>query len=158
MALPDVLDLPDERATAALAAALAGAVRPGDLIALSGPLGSGKTSFARAFLRRLGVTEEVPSPTFTLIQTYETPRGQVWHVDAYRLGGPADATELGLDEALSEGIVLLEWPERLNGRLPGDRVDLVLAAGPTLHARTARVSFPASWAGRLPELSHHGRR
>src|SRR5690606_10732392 len=106
------LSLPDPGATANLARLLAAAVRPGDLIALAGDLGAGKSTFARAFVHaRQDMTgtprEEVPSPTFTLVQTYEIPGGAVWHFDLYRLSQPEEAGELGLDEALTDGIVLI---------------------------------------------------
>ena len=87
-----IVDLPDETATVALAARVAGAAVPGDVIALSGPLGAGKTVFARAFIRARGGAGEVPSPTFTLVQTYELADGAVWHFDCYRLRQADDNT------------------------------------------------------------------
>jgi tRNA threonylcarbamoyladenosine biosynthesis protein TsaE len=143
------IELADETATATLAEALARRARPGDLIALSGPLGSGKTAFARAFIRALAPGEEVPSPTFTLVQTYETSHGAVWHFDAYRLERPEDAVELGIDEALSDGIVLVEWPERIAPLLPEVRIEIALSAGPTAGARLAEMRIPAAWAERF---------
>jgi tRNA threonylcarbamoyladenosine biosynthesis protein TsaE len=143
------IELADETATARLAEALARRARPGDLIALSGPLGSGKTAFVRAFIRALAPGEEVPSPTFTLVQTYETPHGAVWHFDAYRLERPEDAVELGIDEALSDGIVLVEWPERIAPLLPEVRIEIALSAGPTAGARLAEMRIPAAWAERF---------
>ena len=115
----------------------------GDLIALWGDLGAGKTAFARGFIHArqeaAGLArEEVPSPTFTLVQLYEMPGGSVWHFDLYRLGNPAEIHELGLDDALAEGITLIEWPERLGPLLPEDRLDLSLAAAPD-EGRTARL-------------------
>src|SRR5471030_3213873 len=107
---PASIALADETATAALAAALARRARPGDVITLGGPLGAGKTRFARGFITALGVADEVPSPTFTLVQTYETASGMVWHFDLYWLTGPDEVRELGLEEALIDGIVLIEWP------------------------------------------------
>ena len=111
--------LPDLAATERLAAALAGLVRPGDALLLAGDLGAGKTAFARAFLRALmgdpGL--EVPSPTFTLVQTYDGPSGPVHHYDLWRLAGPAALTELGWDEATDE-IVVVEWPDRLGALAP----------------------------------------
>jgi tRNA threonylcarbamoyladenosine biosynthesis protein TsaE len=108
------LTLPNEAATTALAARLAKRARPGDLLLLTGPLGAGKTSFARAFIRaRAGDPALViPSPSFTLVQTYEMTI-PIWHYDLWRLSGPAALEELGWDEAQS-GIVLVEWPERLS--------------------------------------------
>ena len=133
------------QATVALAATLAKASRPGDVIALRGDLGAGKTAFARAFIRArevmsggTGVTE-VPSPTFTLVQTYQMAIGDVWHFDLYRLDRSADAYELGLDEAMAEGIVLIEWPERLGSLLPADRLDLALRFGADEEARVAAM-------------------
>src|ERR1700688_5301802 len=108
-----VIELPDDAATAALAAHIAALARPGDVIALKGELGAGKTSFARAFIRARGGDETVPSPTFTLVQVYDLPDGAVWHFDLYRLRQPGDAWELGIEDAFRDGISLIEWPERL---------------------------------------------
>ncbi|MGQ0675034.1 MAG: tRNA (adenosine(37)-N6)-threonylcarbamoyltransferase complex ATPase subunit type 1 TsaE [Rhodospirillales bacterium] len=149
--------LADLSATRRLAAELASLARPGDVIALSGPLGVGKTEFARAFIRALarrhGAPEpaEVPSPTFTLVQTYDLGAAEVWHFDLYRLERPEDAAELGLDEALAGGVTLIEWPERLGGQLPRDRLDLALAyAGQDKPgARSAVLTGCGSWRARL---------
>lgn len=106
----------DEDMTAALARMLAATARPGDVILLDGPVGAGKTHFARAFIRaRQGdAAEDVPSPTFTLVQTYDDPLGtEIWHADLYRLTDPSELIELGLDDALAEGVCLIEWPDRL---------------------------------------------
>ncbi|MBV9524135.1 MAG: tRNA (adenosine(37)-N6)-threonylcarbamoyltransferase complex ATPase subunit type 1 TsaE [Alphaproteobacteria bacterium] len=127
---------------------VAGHAAPGDVIALQGALGSGKTAFARAFIRAFGVSEEVPSPTFTLVQTYETARGVIWHFDLYRLARPEDALELGLEDALADGISLLEWPERLGSLLPARRLDIRLRAAAG-DARRARLSGDVSWSRRL---------
>ena len=148
--------LPDLKATQALAARLAGVARSGDVIALSGPLGAGKTEFARAFIRALArrhgaaAPEEVPSPTFTLVQTYDLGAVSVWHFDLYRLERPGDVAELGLDEALAEGISLIEWPERLAGQLPRDRLDIALgyAAPDKPGARIAALTGHGSWNAR----------
>jgi len=100
--------------TAALARKIAMLVRPGDVILLKGDLGAGKSIFARAFIQALcGEDTEVPSPTFTLVQTYEAPPFLVWHFDLYRLTHEADVDELGIDEAYAGGVSLIEWPERL---------------------------------------------
>jgi len=110
-----VVDLPDEAATAALAARIAAQVVPGDIIALRGDLGAGKTSFARAFIRACGdAHEEVPSPTFTLVQIYQSDAVAIWHFDLYRLDGAEEAWELGIEEAFASGVSLIEWPERLS--------------------------------------------
>ena len=135
------IPLSDEAATAALARRIAAAVEPGDLIALRGPLGIGKSVFARAFIRSLaGADEEVPSPTFTLVQSYDTPRGTIWHFDLYRLDDPADLQELGFDDAGRYLAVLVEWPERAGNLLPARRLDLTLAEGDTAQSRIADLA------------------
>jgi tRNA threonylcarbamoyladenosine biosynthesis protein TsaE len=146
-----VLDLADEVATARLAARIAGIARARDTIALRGALGSGKTSFARAFIRALGTgSEEVPSPTFTLVETYHfAGRPPVWHFDLYRLAAAEDVYELGIEEAWSEGIALIEWPELIAGLLPPERLDIVLEQGAVPSARRARVDGSARWHARL---------
>lgn len=131
-----------ERTAAVLAAVLC----PGDIIALSGDLGAGKTSFARAVLRALGWAGEVPSPTFTLVQPYDTSP-EIWHVDLYRLDSPGDADALGLFE--TDAVLLIEWPERLSARLPADALRLRIdGAGEA--TRTLTWEVPASWEGRWP--------
>ena len=143
------IDLPDEAATAALAARLAPCARAGDVIALRGDLGTGKTTFARAFIHALGGDEEVPSPTFTLVQIYAVPGATVWHFDLYRLKAPEEVWELGIEEAFLSGIALIEWPERLGPLLPGRRLDLTLAFGEGVTARRAVLSAGPDWAARL---------
>lgn len=143
------LDLPDLAATEALARRLARLAGPGDVIALEGDLGAGKTAFARAFISAaMGTDTEVPSPTFTLVQTYEAPIGAVWHFDLYRIASAEDAFELGIEEAFVDGICLVEWPDRLGARLPAEalRLKLEVTAG---EARRATLAAPAHWAGRL---------
>jgi tRNA threonylcarbamoyladenosine biosynthesis protein TsaE len=122
--------LPDLAATARLAAAAAALARRGDAILLEGPLGAGKTAWARAFLRAAAgdPTLEVPSPTFTLVQSYDTRLGPVHHFDLWRLDGPAALDELGWDEACDD-IVLVEWPDRLGPLRPADALTVVLALG-----------------------------
>ena len=137
--------LADLAATEALGARIAAGLAIGDAVALQGDLGAGKTTLARAILRALGVTENVPSPTFTLVQTYDTPGLAVRHYDLYRILNPRDIDELGLEEALEEGAVLIEWPERAGDRLPGEALHVVLTAtGPG--SRRADVAGPARWA------------
>ena len=142
------LDLPDEAATAALAEDVAAALAAGDVVALSGDLGAGKTTFARALIRALADDPalEVPSPTFTLVQTYGG-RLPVAHFDLYRLASAGELDELGLDEALGEGAVLIEWPERADGRLPAARLDLAFAIAGT--GRRVDVAARGSLARRL---------
>src|SRR5229473_496352 len=124
-----VIELPDEAATAALAAHIAALARPGDVIALKGELGAGKTSFARAFIRARGGVEAVPSPTFTLVQVYELADGTIWHIDAYRLRDPEEAWELDIEDAFRDGVSLIEWPERLGPLVPARRLEITLSAG-----------------------------
>lgn len=148
------LTLPDEAATAALAAGLAPLLQPGDALLLDGPLGAGKTSFARALIRSLcGPGTEVPSPSFNIVLTYDAPRGTVWHFDLYRIADPRELDELGLDEALQEGIALIEWPDRLGEHPPVGALTLRLAPldSPPA-ARRADLIGNAEWAVRLSSL------
>ena len=110
--------LPDEAATKALGAALADALRAGDVVRLEGDLGAGKSTLARALIEALTGVKEAPSPTFTLVETYDGPDFMLWHFDLYRLETPDEAWELGLEEALDGGASLIEWPERAGGLLP----------------------------------------
>lgn len=124
-----VRDLPDPGATDRFAARLADLVAPGTCLLLSGPIGAGKSHFARAFIRhRLGYRGDIPSPTFTLVQTYESPTEEVWHADLYRLTHPDEVLELGLDQAFGRAICLIEWPDRLGNLAPKDALHLSLAA------------------------------
>ena len=142
------VDLPSEEHTRALGAAIAKQARPGDVIALEGALGAGKTTFARGFIQQLtGTDEEVVSPTFTLVQTYDSPAAEIWHFDLYRLEKPEDVFELGLDDALSGGIVLIEWPQRLGALIPARRVEIELAMAGS--GRVARLAGDASWTDRI---------
>jgi tRNA threonylcarbamoyladenosine biosynthesis protein TsaE len=139
--------LQDEAATARLGAAVAQALRPGEAVCLSGPLGAGKSTLARALVRTLTTPdEEAPSPTFTLVQFYEGPRLSIAHFDLYRLTSPDEAYEIGLDEALDEGAAVIEWPERLAGQLPADRLDIEIAIEGA--GRVARLTPHGAWEGR----------
>lgn len=148
-----VTELPDEAATAALAARLAALARPGDVIALKGELGAGKTAFARAFIRARGGGEDVPSPTFTLVQVYELGDAAVWHFDAYRLRDPDEAWELGIEDAFRDGISLIEWPERLGALVPRQRLEITLAQGRNPSARRALIDPGGDWEARLAGLA-----
>jgi tRNA threonylcarbamoyladenosine biosynthesis protein TsaE len=152
-----VINLSDESATVQLANRLAAMLHVGDVIALSGELGVGKTMLARAVIGALAENpEEVPSPTFTLVQTYETKAGAIWHFDLYRLNHPDEVFELGFEEALAEGISLIEWPERLQGMVPGDRLDVVLEFDRrSENARRARLVGRGGWNRRLAEMPGH---
>ncbi len=147
------IELPDEAATARLAARLARLARAGDVIALRGELGAGKTSFARAFIHARGGAEDVPSPTFTLVQVYEVGDAAIWHVDAYRLRDPEEAWELGLDDAFRDGISLIEWPERLGALVPARRLEIALSPGDTIDARRVAIDAPGDWAARLASVA-----
>ena len=135
--------LPDEAATARLAEDIAVCLGAGDTVALRGGLGAGKTTFARALLRAIADDPglEVPSPTFTLVQSYETDRLKVAHFDFYRLSGPEDVDETGFSEALDEGAVLVEWPERAGDRIPAEALS---------------IAFEIDGAGRIAQLSCRG--
>ena len=130
------MSLADEAATERLGASLAGRLKRGDVVGLRGPLGSGKTTLARAILRSAAGDPAlvVPSPTFTLVETYETPRGAYWHFDLYRLEHPEQVFELGWEEALAGGILLIEWPERLGRLLPRHLGVTLEVAGDGRHA------------------------
>jgi len=153
---PFVLALPDLAATERLADVLSAEAQRGDVIALHGDLGAGKTAFARAFIRALGrarglVIEDVPSPTFTIVQIYDELDPAVWHVDLYRLEHLIETTELGLEEGYDNGITLIEWPDRLGDDLPVTRLDLELRAGDNEDARIARLSGDARWTSGLAD-------
>lgn len=140
--------LADEDATAALAAALAPHLKPGDVVTLSGGLGSGKTSFARALIAALGHDGEVPSPSFAIVQPYEDLPLPVWHADLYRIEDPSELAELGLGE-LDHALLIVEWPERAGPAAWPDALRLTLEiTGPESRALTAEV--PAAWEGRWP--------
>jgi tRNA threonylcarbamoyladenosine biosynthesis protein TsaE len=148
MESPITVRLPDLDATERLAARLAPLARPGDALLLEGPLGAGKSAFARAFLRAITHDPmlEVPSPSFTLVQSYDLPDGtEAHHFDLYRLSGPDDVAELGWDEA-RRGILLVEWPERLIDLRPEDALTIGMAYGET---ETARVATLTGWPERL---------
>lgn len=148
------LALNDEAATVRLGAWLGHRLRVGDVVLLSGDLGAGKSALARAAIRaRLNDPEQdVPSPTFTLVQTYDAPDLEVWHVDLYRLGDSSEIAELGLEEALVSGACLIEWPDRLGPYRPQDALCIELRHGEREEARTAVLTGSPAWMDRLQEL------
>ncbi len=134
-----------------LASRIALSLRSGDIIALDGPLGAGKTTFARALITHLGGEGEVPSPTFALMQRYETPRLTICHCDFYRIE-PAELDELGLDDALAEGALLIEWPERAGDWLPSDRLDIAFEETGDTTSRRVVLTGHGAWAARLDRV------
>ena len=149
--------LENEQATLALVIDIAAGLEPGDMVTLSGDLGAGKTTFARAMIRTLADNPAiaVPSPTFTLMQVYELPRFPVVHADLYRLEGPGELTELGFDDLPKDAVVLLEWPDRAAGFLPPDRLDVALTLAPQLgpEHRNARITGYGAFAPRLERIA-----
>lgn len=148
------IDLTDQTATDAFAARLAAVAMPGDAILLEGDLGAGKTAFARAFVNARAASAgegpvDVPSPTFTLVQSYEFDTGAIWHFDLYRLGDEEEVLELGWDDARATAIALVEWPDRLGRYAPEDALTIRLAygAGPT--ERVAQLVGTGDWPDRL---------
>jgi tRNA threonylcarbamoyladenosine biosynthesis protein TsaE len=144
------LPLPTEAATQALAACIAPHLRAGDTLLLDGGIGAGKTAFARALIRACtdNPAEDVPSPTFTLVQNYATHGPDIWHADLYRLSHPDEALELGLAEAMDTAICLIEWPDRLGTLAPPDALTLRFEATPEGPHRVW-LSGPADWSTRL---------
>lgn len=144
------MELPDPQATERLGTRIAPLLRAGDVVALFGTLGAGKTSLCRGILQGLGFRGEVPSPTFPIVVTYAPPelRLPVWHVDLYRIEEPEELEELGLDEARGEAALLIEWPERLPALWP-EALRLTLEPG-RAGGRRLTASAPPAWGGRWP--------
>src|SRR5215475_9342748 len=136
---------------------VAGALKPGDTVTLSGDLGAGKTTFVRALIRYLAGDEmvEVPSPTFTLMQTYDLQQFPLVHADLYRLSGAAEMSELGFDDLPEDAVVLLEWPDRADGLLPPDRLDVAFTLAPRLKLefRHARVTGYGTLGPRVDRMA-----
>lgn len=151
-----VLTLEGEDATLSFGARLAAITQAGDVIALWGGLGMGKTVIARGVVRALlGPEEEVPSPTFTLVQPYDGPDFPLYHFDLYRLNDPEEAYELDIEDAFAEGLSLIEWPERLGHLLPARRLDLRLSPGGGENERRVGLSGDADWIERLKRAELH---
>jgi len=145
-----IFPLPDIIATEKLAEKLSRYSAAGDVLALSGELGSGKTTFARALLHALGIDDEVPSPTFTLMQSYEAPLFTVQHFDLYRLRDSAELEELGWDDACANSLVIVEWPERAGPRLPQDYLALHFIID--TNVRRVVITAHGTWKMRLPKI------
>jgi len=152
---PHKLDLPDADSTARFGAAVAQKLTHGDCVLLSGSVGAGKTHFARALIQSiLPLPEDVPSPTFTLVQTYDTNRGSLWHVDLYRISTDTEIDELGLFDAFDSAICLVEWPDRLGSFAP--QTALSIALEPTGEGRWATLSWSdKKWAAYLQEATQN---
>lgn len=148
----------DESALGRLAAVMAAFARPGDLITLDGDLGAGKTTFARAFIRNLtgNIDEEIPSPTFTLVQTYDGARMSIAHYDLYRLADPAELVELGMEDALARGVALVEWPERGGDYLPAERLTVRIADAADAQADRRDITIEGTGPSRdrVQRLNH----
>jgi len=140
--------LRDEEATARLGEELAAVARRGDVIALSGPLGVGKTALARGFIRGLGHEGDVPSPSFSIVQPYDNLDPPVWHVDLYRIEDPQEIDEIGLDSA-GDAVLLVEWPERLGAEAWAEALQLAFEFTPN-GDRILTAKVPPSWEGRWP--------
>ncbi len=128
--------------------------RAGDIIALWGDLGVGKTAFARGFIQAAnGPAEEVPSPTFTLLQIYESPITQIYHFDLYRIENEDEVLELGIEDAFADGISLIEWPANMGHWLPYNRLDLTLSSSDTSSERRVKLQgYGPSWQARLSDF------
>lgn len=145
-----VIALPDEDATLALGAAVALQLRRGDVVTLCGDLGAGKTTLSRGVLQALGHVGPVPSPTFTLVQHYETARLIVAHFDLYRLALRDEIHELGIDDARHDGAVLVEWPEIMGQDLPANRLNVQFEDAGI--GRSVRITAHGDWADRVDAL------
>lgn len=151
------LSLADEAATRHLGERLAALLRPGDVVLLDGDLGTGKSTLCRALIRAAlnDPDEEVPSPTFTLVQTYDGETATYWHFDLYRLETPDDVQELGIEDAFADGISLIEWPQRLGAWAPRRALALRLQHTPD-GGRRVTLCGDVRWQGRLAPLTENG--
>ena len=141
-------------ATEKLANSLAPLLQKSDVITLYGELGAGKTSFARALIKKLGYKGEVPSPTFTLVQTYNIKSINVWHFDLYRILDPDELIELDIEEAMKQSVLLIEWPQRMGNRLPNNRLDIKLNYTENEISRMAIITGHGHWSSRLKQVSN----
>ena len=142
-------------ATRRFGSRLAAALRPGDVVLLTGDLGAGKTTLARAVIAKMCDVEDAPSPTYTLVQIYDMAAGgELWHADLYRIEDPSELDELGLEEAFDFAVCLVEWPDRLGGAVPPDRLEILLTGGaPGLESeREARITGFGRWEERLDDI------
>lgn len=137
-----------DEATAMAAETLGQKLEPGDTLLLTGPVGAGKTHFARHLIQSILTTpEDIPSPTFTLVQTYETRLGPLWHTDLYRITSLEEIEELGLTEAFGSAICLVEWPDRLGPLRPENALDIALDPGLDYNSRMLRAQWQdAKWS------------
>lgn len=140
--------------TQAFAECLAPHLTAGDIILLEGPIGAGKTHFARSLIQSLlPEPEDIPSPTFTIVQVYDGPDCEIWHSDLYRLSHPDEAIELGLEEAFETAICLIEWPDRLGDMTPSSALKITMAVADELESRTARLEWTdTSWSPKIEAL------
>lgn len=143
-------------ATERLARVLARELRKGDFIALAGALGAGKTTLARLIVQTLSPGEDVPSPTFTLVQSYEVAGLRLAHADLYRIKSAREVGELGFDEALDTGVLLVEWPDRMGALMPDDRLDIILEVDDGTDERRVKIIGRGTWAPRLRALFRSG--
>ena len=152
------IDSANEAATEALATKIAEICGVGDMVALYGNLGVGKTVFARAFIRaRVGEDEEVPSPTFTLVQSYECDPIPIYHFDLYRLNTSDEILELGFEDCMANGSVLVEWPDRLGSYIAPDRLDVEIRQGALTDQRHIRLTGHGYWLARVADVINEGK-
>lgn len=154
---PLIITVSSADASAKLAGNLGLLLRPGDSILFFGPIGAGKTHICRHLIQSLlNIPEDVPSPTFTLVQTYDTRSGEIWHADLYRLSDPDELQELGLSDAFHSAICLIEWPDRLGDNAPPDALHLTIEPDP-MREDTRHITFDwvnPKWTDRLAGLQH----
>lgn len=149
------IEIDGVESTETLARRLSGLLLKGDVVMLQGPLGAGKSVFARAVIRGLGWRrDEIPSPTFTLVQQYELPVAMVWHFDLYRLEIPDDVFELGIEDAFYDGISLIEWPDRLGGYVPQEYLNVAISFVQGETSRHIQLNGTGNWPDRLQALQN----